>query len=736
MTETATPPEDGEKPELSAPPDVAGEDAPKGERADSWLKNSSRARDAASFGAMLEHAISELSGTPERRSGNVDAGVLIVGDVQVSGDLGAGDKRRASHRPGISREIIAGEITETALETIERSFIPPPVYERLRALLVKRRVVLLQAPSGWGRTTTGLRALHEMRPGSVRKLNPDTDLRDLNTGADLKSGCGHLLEVCSADQLIGLRVPHLEQLSAACVTHDAWVVVTVDGDIALDQELSAGFGVAGGERPDLDTVLRRHLELQLADVGLDDTAAAQVLADPRVEEIREKSIDKTISMHQLVELADRLSWSVHGIVDLDAIDAYFDELSETNFSQWFEKQDNTAQRAFLISLATLNGMPFADVSRAARLLEDRIRALEEGMENHGRPVFDISRTQRLESARAKTTSTTDHTRYGPVRVEGVRFTNDSYPGRVLERFWREYDLLRPIILDWLRALGADRSRSMGVRAAATAGKLATFDFDQLYHEVLLPWADSDDAGVRQNATAALHLPFTRNPDLAILVIRMVRGWSGARDHRNRRLTAARALGASIGQSMRPEAIRQLRRLAGRDDLELSFAVADSMLELFLATEENAQRDVLAALSRWTSDSAPPVRRSTGMLCFLQLALYVSFEDPTDRTVWPGPLWFASMQDDRLGQLGRLWHRAIAVPGHFMTAQSAFALWTAMAHDAPPIVEALSRLLTTAVRTRHDARRFTESVEQSIAEHGETEATEALLTTITELEKKL
>ena len=739
MSETLTPADPPKEPEPSGPEKKGTEKddgAEARENADSWLRDDAQARDTAGFGPLLEQAIDELSGSAGPRPAG-RSGVLIFGNVHVDGDMLGGDKHASGDRRGYAGETVAGEVATTVLEQIERSFVAPPVYGRLRGLLRDRRIALLRAPSGWGRTTTALHLLSRTCAGGVQKLNPDTDLRKLAADKNLKPGCGHLLEIRAVDQLAGVKVPHLEELSAACAAHDVWLVVTVDEDIRIDNEVQADFALSGGSRPDLGAVLRQHLRVRIEDIGIADeeASAEEILADAGVKEILATFVNDTLSMRRIAELAERLSAGFQLSAGYAAVGTYFEELSETNFSHWFDESRDAARLTFIIALATLNGMSYVEVSRAARDLEERIRAVEKEPES-SRTVFGSGRARRIEDARATPTMTTGNTRYGPVRVEGVRFHNDTYPRRVLERVWREYDDARPIVLEWLGALGGDRAREVRVRAAAAAGLLATFDFDRIHREILIPWADSDSDRERESAVSALRLPVTQSPELAVHVIRMMRDWSGPHSPRNRRLTASRALGASIGRAIRPEALRLLRRMALTDDLTIPFAVADSVMELFLTRDDNAQADVLAALSRWTSDTAPAKRRSTGVLCFLRLALYVSAEDPVDHTLWPGLLWFATYQENGLDRLGRLWRRALEAPSRLTMAQSVLAQWVTGADGERPMLEALGELVRHTVRDGYDAARLREAVEQSVTDHGETDATRSLLTTITELEKRL
>jgi hypothetical protein len=729
-----------------------------------WLKDQDRVRESAGFTMLLEQAIAELAG------GKVafeHSGVLIVGDVNLTGDLVGGDKYGGAEKRSFLGEVVVGEVPAEVLEQNRQAFVEPFCYARLEDTLETHSVVLLQASSGWGRTTTALHVLGGLCPEGVRKLNPDTTLRKLNAEKEFKKPGGYLVEIRAVDQLTGFKVPHLEELSAACGRAGVRLVVTVDDDIPLDSEVRTEFVVPGGTRPNPETVLRRHLDLRLGGADpdtADDTevagevgpTAATVLSEEAVRALVTEVVEDPLSMRRLVELADKLARVAMGRLDLDTVRTHFSEQSEQNFGEWFDQMKESEQRAFVIALAAFNGMSYFTVARASQQLEERIRRVEEGDEDEGRPVFGTRRKKRVDGARAKLVMATDFTRYGPTRVEAVRFRNEGYPGRVLEWVWREYDEVRPLLLDWLRDLGVDGDRAVRVRAAAAVGLLATFDFDRICRDILLPWANDDYVWARESAVSALCVPRNLRPELAVHVIRMVHDWTRKGNNLNRQWTAARALGTSIGQSIRPQAIKLLFRAAGRNDLDLSFAVGDSMQELFIADEADAQRDVMRALKRWTSDSTradSAARKITGVICFLQLAFNVTAEDPESRSTWPGLLWLA-VQDDHFDLLALLWRRAMRTPHFFLAAQDAFADWVHLADDepapdpddepesgdepgyeAPPAqLRALERLLRLAIEDRHDRDRFTQSIDLAVEDHGETGATRHLLDIIEELEQ--
>jgi len=698
----------------------------------SWLRDRSRVQDAAEFAVQLEQAQAELSGRANAR-GRANSSVFIVGEtVSIGGHVTGGDSVAGHAGARFLGEVVTGEVPPEVLAEIKLSFLEPPVFGRLRDMLQQRSIALFQAPAGWGRTTIGLRALHEVCPDGVWKLNPDSDLRKLNGAKTLQPGRGYLLEIRAVDQFAHLKVPHLEELSEWCLANRIRILITADLDIGAGGDVYRNFGVRGDERPDPHVVLRRHLDLLLSghDAG-ESGAAARVLADEQVQEILETVVDETVSMRLLAELAQRLAQAVRAAPDAPdyaSVAAYFGSQADEDFSDWFAGKSavggprDRGQWAFLLALATLNGMPYATVARAARMLEARIRAVEDGDEEQGRTLFGVNREERLADARAQVVTATTFARYGPMRIEAVRFKNSGYPYRVLDRVWAEYDEVHPLIEDWLRELGGDRDRAVRIRAATAVGLLAAFDFDRIVNEILLPWADSEDEDARESAVSALSLT-SLSPELFVHILRMLKDWGGEHSPPNRQWTAARALGASVGRAIRPEAIRILRAMAQRDDLLLHFAIADSMLELFLAEDESAQADVLTALVRWTGPDANPARRAAGVLAFLQLAASVEADDPRSDARWPGLLWLAAREYDHFDPIARLWPRAIQEPGYLVVAQDVFSGWIAMADD-PSMIEVLSRLLRKTVKDGFDVQRYRECVTQAALD-GETEATRAL-----------
>ncbi len=115
------------------------------------------------------------------------------------------------------------------------------------------------------------------------------------------------------------------------------------------------------------------------------------------------------------------------------------------------------------------------------------------------------------------------------------------------------------MLDWLREIGDDVGGRVAVRAALAVGHLATFAFDTVRRDVIVPWAGSSAGDERELAAVALALP-ARDPGTAGRAVRLVAEWSW-RKGGAARITAARALGTSVGPVLNGGPDAGLTRLA-------------------------------------------------------------------------------------------------------------------------------------------------------------------------------
>ena len=178
-------------------------------------------------------------------------------------------------------------------------------------------------------------------------------------------------------------------------------------------------------------------------------------------------------------------------------------LAERRIEDWLDGITDFDQRATVVALAALDGMPYDAVSRVATMLES---AWREDQGGNGTPPGRVRRPRkaRLQAARARITTEVRRTRYGVAELEVAAFVSAGYSGRVLEHLWREHDYDREIILNWLNAVAKDAEGRVRTRAASAIGFLARLAFDTIRRDVVVPWAGSGNGDERERASRARH----------------------------------------------------------------------------------------------------------------------------------------------------------------------------------------------------------------------------------------
>src|SRR5215470_12099322 len=118
-----------------------------------------------------DDAVAALLGGSRGPGGNVFI-VDSIGyvDAAVGGSHPAVDVTRYGTVP-------SGPIPKPTLRGIVKTFVQPGNYPEIRRQLKARSVLLLRAPTGWGRTAAALVLLDAACNEGVDKLNPDTSLR-------------------------------------------------------------------------------------------------------------------------------------------------------------------------------------------------------------------------------------------------------------------------------------------------------------------------------------------------------------------------------------------------------------------------------------------------------------------------------------------------------------------------------------------------------------------------------
>lgn len=695
---------DGPEPDAGSPrPPESSTDALRSFRAEEEREDANR------FGAEVRTGSANF---------NVNGGgVLVVGGyVGTVGTAGFGPA---------GPPLEPGPIDDEQRAALLKSFVEPDRLPHLRQQLGVRHVLVLRAEPGWGRTATAVNLLVESLsaktpadtasdpapPAPVRRLEPDTSIRTLD-GSGLAEATGYVLDAGDRAEMSTWRSDHLARLSASLRAVSSFLVVLVDGDARFADPLT-GHLADGGPPPDPLDILVAHaaraatsrdgLRERLAgdaevggwvkDLGRDGPAAGDVaalgglLADPPADP---------------ADSAARAR-----IADWVAARA------TARFLRWIDQLDDVEQRAFVIALASLNGMRYTEVARAARLLGEALRTPGDNPRPESRPVFDRGRGQRIEAARAVLYPIEDDTLYGREQVEAVRFANDASPTLVLEWVWREQDAVRPILLTWLRTLAEDRNPVLRARAAVVIGVLASWDFDTIRREVLGPLADTRLSWQREVAAAALGVAATA-PRTRAMVVGMLDDWPSHTLHPGRVRVATRAWGRAVGAADPAVALTHLRDLAETDDPWFSLLIGRSVVELFEGPDTQLQPsdgdwspgpiDVLDALGQWTARSGGPELRRSGLLCFL-LLMHAEVPGIPDAPTWPHLLLLGDRDERVLSRAATLLHGALNARYVSAAALEALRTWVAAADDDRRLLRPLSRIVRRCLRTDNDLQRL-------------------------------
>ncbi|MCP2273905.1 ATP-binding protein [Actinokineospora diospyrosa] len=627
-------------------PEPADKDEPSDQ--DTFAKAQERASDPASADQWNDQR-SKLDAARQWLGGGGTTNVFFGGVGQVGDTVGA----------VAGTMVNSGPVSGAVLDRVRASYVEPTRYTDLRRVLQSHQVLVINAPSGTGRTTTALRLLDELCVEGVLKLDPDTVLKTLDdktfTGLH-----GYLLDRLDRNQSRELSLYHLERLSAVLRRKGCMLVVITEQAVPLpagDIEHLVAVDLGAVEPRQL---LERHLAWVLEQSPT--TAAEPVLSHPEVGEVLGE-LTKDVSRSDLAKLGDLLAEVATGQVDIGAVRERYSHNSRASFVDWFDHQIDLPQRAFVIALAVFNDEPVQLVSRAATRLADMLAAVAGPRRaTRGRPLFDTPLATWIERARAEVVDGVEDTTLGAVAVRKARFRDDSYPARVLEHLCAEYDQAFTVVADWLNALGGDGGGRVRVRAGMAVGFLSRFDFIGIHDGVVLRWASTGDQHTRDAAVAALQLP-AEHPALSRVVRTLLRNWIRDRSEEgwSRRQVAVRALGTTVAVST--DKALDLLRLASRYvDWETAYLIGESVSDLMCRVEEPVT--VLDALVAWSDAEQYPLRRETALLSTLIAGAYLTVLVAESTEKWPALVWLAEQHDNGRASVTTLYARMLQ-SAHFI-----------------------------------------------------------------------
>ncbi|MFF5479350.1 hypothetical protein ACFY5C_18685 [Streptomyces sp. NPDC012935] len=636
----------------------------------------------------------------------------------------------------------SGPVPEEELRRLRRGHVEPAGYVQLRNALRARRLLVLGAAPGTGRTSTALSLLDEVTTSTalgtdteptagsrVRRVDPDGGVRQLaaslddsrgGEGEEARPGTGYLLALSLTRP--GALPPDemdLDELAAALARCDAFAVIVVTVGSAANPLLTGRYGMICPPAPTrelLTTRLRELLEEHVGGAAEDDTPPAGLLARAEQlagrEEIRDAVGLKDLRPAEAELLASLLAGHVLGDITYEALLAGCRSLAAVQAQEWFagvdraltarpaetERGDRNPGRsgtatlfhpvAFRIALAVLGGASHSAVAAAAHLLTWELSVQSDPDSTPARPLFCDDPEADRALSRAELTD-------GKVEVDGhevparlIWYRGSALPSAVLTELWDRHFPVRAPVVRWLRLLADDPRDQVWMRAAVAAGELCVRDFDHGYTELIRPLAEATTN--RRLIFAATTLDQAAgHASHRKAVHRLIGDWS-KKGTPSQRWSAAWALGYGNAAATMDDTLDALARIGVRDEGELVTVASHNVVRLLVLPDA---AEVLARMAEWTHHKREPYQ-DLGLAATVRLALTTVDEllmDPdslgddsdspwADRGDWPVALALAAIRPELVEPMADL-------------------MWTALntARSKDVALDALEELLRSAVR---------------------------------------
>lgn len=590
-------------------------------------------------------------------------------------------------RNGREITILRFHRSEDWLLRAEKVFVPPTNFKDCYERLAKNRVLYLRGAPGTGRRLYAEMLLRTI-VGPKRVLGLQVNQQDVSL-SDLAGEHGLLNDTRDHGVVLELAAPGtvgpatlatLESMASEGAA-GTFIVVLGEWSATLDQALYPYDALAEPVSP--EDVFRKHL--------LQERAERNARGRPGADPDPARFVDRCLR-HDRVR--DRLKADPHpgAVADLARALAAWDGTDETlgqllnkirartrelaailvkgNDTESTVNSPSTPRRqAAQIAYATFDGHPLGDVFDTGQILLDILQFVRDGKTSAARAIFDADIEQMLRPAKDAVVidqDAGDHPRR-------ARFLDPTFAAEVLGVVWNDFDNLRTPLLFWLDGLVRSNQPRLARRAAYTAGRFATEDFEQVWGLSIRRWALDGNGNVRQAATWAVDALATDGRLLGTVRSR-VRDWAQSNNPQFHD-TAARSYGTALGTLFPDEALAGLRMLARRDDLNGSASVAYSMRFLYA----DAPDKVRAALGSWTGDKLYRLRVHAART----LILLARLAAPAPREQWPRLLADVDTAEDP-EVLDDLWRAALTDPTTMRRAWPELHNWLRWGDDDPEL----------------------------------------------------
>lgn len=638
-----------------------------------------------------------------------------IGDIHL---------RMDARRPAAA--VRSGPVPEEELRRLRRVHVEPEGYVHLRAALRARRLLVLGAAPGTGRTSTALALLDELTAHDahgddgerVRRVAPDIRrlAETLTPAGDDTAGRGgthgHLMELAlSGPGELPPDEMDLDGLAAALDQAGAYAVIVVTVGAAANVLLTGRYGMICHPVPTDELLAARLRELleERAPAGTADagTGPGDLLA--RAAELaRRPEVKAAVGLKDLRPAEAELVASLlagHLLEDIS-----YEELltgcrsiAGAQAQEWFAGVDRaltaappeTGEKrgrrnaatlfhpvAFRIALAVLGGASHSAVASAAHLLTWELSVQGDPDTTPARPLFCDDPETDLALSRAETKPGRVDVAGAEVDARLIWYRGSALPAAVLSEIWDQHFPVRAPVVRWLRLLADDPRPQVWMRAAVTAGELCVRDFEYGYAELIRLLAEASAPRRRIFAATTLDQAAGHASHKAA-VRKLVDDWSRY-GTKALRWTAAMALGYGNAAATADDTLDALARIGVREGGE-QLAVASFNAVRLLSGPGAAI--VLRRLEEWTHHKRQEYQ-DLGLVTTVRLAV-TSVDEVLDdedgsslagRGDWPLPA-------------------ALAVTRPELVRPMADLLWTALntARSKEVALDALESLLRTAVR---------------------------------------
>ncbi|MFG2746141.1 hypothetical protein ACGFY0_39545 [Streptomyces chartreusis] len=617
-----------------------------------------------------------------------------------------------ARRPGAGMR--SGPVPEDELRRLRRAHVPPEGYVRLRNTLRARRLLVLGAAPGTGRTSTALSLLDEVTTSAangtdeepvarLRRVDSDGGIRQLaetldGEGGEAWHGTGHLLELSlNRPDALPPDEMDLDELAAALARRDAFAVIVVTVGSAANPLLAGRYGMLCPPAPTdelLTTRLRERLEERTSEAREDTVSLDDLLARAADLAARDEVTDAVgltdLRPAEAELLASLLAGHVLGDVSYDDLLSGCRSIAAEQAQEWFagvdraltapaaepERPDRARARsgtatlfhpvAFRIALAVLGGASHSAVAAAAHLLTWELSVQSDPDNTPARPLFCDDPEADVALSRAELTD-------GKVEVDGhdvparlIFYRGSALPSAVLTELWDRHFPVRAPVVRWLRLLADDPRSQVWMRAAVAAGELCVRDFDHGYTELVRPLADATTN--RRLIFAATTLDQAAGHDSHRKTVhKLVGDWS-RKGTASQRWTAAWALGYGNAAATTDDTLDALAKIGVRDDGELVSVASHNVVRLLVLPDA---AEVLERMAEWTHHKREPYQ-DLGLAATVRLALTTVDEllmDPDspaegsdspwgDRGDWPVLLALAAIRPELVPAMADLMWTAL------------------------------------------------------------------------------